>query len=360
MAKIAIVFGTRPEIIRLSRIIPVLKKYHEVFIINTKQNFEYSLSDLFLKDFNLTTVEFELTISKSSTEIKIKDILRESKIIFKQINPDCVLILGDTYSGLSAVSAFQLEIPVFHMEAGNRCFDIEVPEEKNRIIIDNHSKYLIPYTQGSRKNLLLEGFADSDIFVSGNPILEVIRYFKNEVEKSDIISSLGLDDKNYLLCTLHRAEGIDHPERLSTMLYALDEFARSFKISTVVSTHPRLRARLRTIKDKPAHLNFIEPLSFFDFIKLEQSAALVATDSGTVQEEACIFGIPAITLREVTERPETVECGSNILVGYSREKILSGLTMKLEQSKNSWIAPSEYLVEDVSQRVNNFILEKMQ
>ena len=357
MARIAVIFGTRPEIIRLARVVKALERNHEVVLINTRQNFERNLSDIFLSDLEFRKVDFSFTLSTQGKEKRIKEIQEKSEDLLRQLNPDCVLILGDTYSGLSAISAKSLGIPVYHMEAGNRCYSSELPEEFNRVIIDNNSKYLLPYTEGSRSNLIKEGFSRESIYVTGNPIYEVLCYFESKIDSSSILETFKLEDRDYLLCTMHRAEGIDVPERLSSMLSALKKFNEETNIPVLITTHPRLKSRLDQASLEPSGLNFLPPLNFFDFIKLEKNALLVATDSGTVQEEACIFGVPAVTLREVTERPETIECGSNELVGYSSERIFERLLATSRPNQRDWKVPDEYLVEDVSERVSSFIKE---
>ena len=235
------------------------------------------------------------------------------------------------------------------MEAGNRCYDDRVPEEVNRRIIDHSSDILMPYTERSRKNLLREGLPGERIYVTGNPILEVIRSYDEQIENSTILDDLRLKSGNYFLVTLHRAENVDIEERLQEFAPVFEQIQKKYDLPVIVSTHPRTRSRIESfgIVNKNAEVRFLEPFGFFDFIKLEKNATCVLSDSGTVQEECAIFKVPNVTLRDVTERPETLECGSNILSGANAERILRSVNLVLSQEA-SWFVPPEYLVENVS------------
>jgi UDP-N-acetylglucosamine 2-epimerase (non-hydrolysing) len=266
------------------------------------------------------------------------------------------LILGDTNSSLCAVVAKRRGIPVFHMEAGNRCFDDRVPEEVNRRIIDHSSDILMPYTERSRANLLREGIASERIFVTGNPINEVILHHRDDIARSRVLEELGLAARGYFLVTLHRAENVDEPARLAGFMAALEALAANYGRRVVMSTHPRTRARLAAA-DIAVRGDVLlpEPFGFFDFLKLEQNALCVLSDSGTVQEECAILAVPNVTIRDVTERPETIECGSNILSGGARDSILSCVEVALA-SACRWQAPPEYTRTDVSDTVLRIVL----
>jgi UDP-N-acetylglucosamine 2-epimerase (non-hydrolysing) len=277
------------------------------------------------------------------------EILARSEELFLEHRPDRVLILGDTNSGLGAIVARRLGIPVYHMEAGNRCYDFRVPEESNRRIIDHMSSVLMPYTNRSRDNLLREGISSEDIFVTGNPICEVMQHFAAEIAASAALTDYHVQEKLFFLVTLHRSENVDVEERLCSLLEALVQLHERYGFPVICSLHPRTRSRVKQFGvrlDRPG-LRFVEPIGFFDFVRLEQSAFCVLTDSGTVQEETCILGAPNVTLRDVTERPETIECGSNVLAGCGVETILKMVELVTRHSR-TWQPPAEYLQSGVS------------
>ena len=277
--------------------------------------------------------------------------------LFLEHRPDRLLILGDTNSGLTAVIARRLGIPVYHMEAGNRCYDDRVPEEVNRRVIDHSSSVLMPYTNRSRENLLAEGFAGNRVYVTGNPIKQVIDKFSEKIAASTALGQLGLEHGKYFLVTLHRAENVDEEGRLRSLLDGLALLHAEFGFPVVCSLHPRTRSKMDAfgIDLKRAGLTFLEPLGFFDFVRLEQSTYCLLSDSGTVQEEACIFGVPNVTLRDVTERPETIECGSNILCGAVPDDLLQAVRMVTAQL-NRWSPPEEYMAPAVAETVCRILL----
>jgi UDP-N-acetylglucosamine 2-epimerase (non-hydrolysing) len=349
--KILTVLGTRPEIIRLSLIIEKLDAACEHVLVHTGQNYDTHLNDVFFQELGIRQPdEFLGAMGHFGEQVaislsKIEQVLLEKK-------PDRFLVLGDTNSALTAIVAKRMGIPVYHMEAGNRCYDDRVPEEVNRRIIDHTSDVLMPYTERSRQNLLREGIAGERIYVTGNPILEVIRHYQARIDQSVILNTLALKAKEYFLVTLHRAENVDDESRLRQFAAALDNLQRKYKWPVIVSTHPHTRSRLESFGvsvSNPA-IQLLEPFGFFDFIALEQKAGCVLSDSGTVQEECAIFKIPNVTLRDVTERPETIECGSNILSGANPDTILKCVGTVLSQPPD-WTPPSEYLAENVSQTV---------
>lgn len=284
-------------------------------------------------------------------------ILAGSERLLSEMSPDRVLILGDTNSGLSAVAAKRLGIPVFHMEAGNRCYDDRVPEEVNRRIIDHSSDVLLPYTERSRANLLREGIAGERIFVTGNPINEVLAHYATQIDASTALTDLGLAPRGYLLATVHRAENVDVEHRLRGLWDALRRLAVEHRVPVIVSLHPRTRSQLERRGMAAANdgVRLMEPFGFFDFVHLERNALCVLTDSGTVQEECCLFQVPTVTLRDVTERPETLEVGSNMLSGAEPESILSCVKAVLSCS-GRWSPPPEYQAGDVSRVVAKLVL----
>jgi UDP-N-acetylglucosamine 2-epimerase (non-hydrolysing) len=353
--KVVTWLGTRPEIIRLSRIIPLLDRHCHHVLIHTGQNYDESLSDVFFRELGVRQPDLHLGIASSSFGAQAGAIVEKSFDYLAANRPDRLLILGDTNSGLAAIAAVRLRIPVYHMEAGNRCFDDRVPEEINRRIIDHSSAVLMPYTHRSKENLLREGIERRRIAVTGNPIHEVLQHYGPQIEASDIIERLGLEPRRFFLTTLHRAENVDEPERLQSFLSALAEVADCFDAPVIVSVHPRTKDKLaRFGLSVGAGVRLIEPLGFFDFVNLEQRARCVLSDSGTVQEECCLFGVPNVTLRDVTERAETIECGSNILSGADPRAIIDAVTLALESPP--WRAPDEYLAEHVSYTVAKIVL----
>jgi UDP-N-acetylglucosamine 2-epimerase (non-hydrolysing) len=353
------VLGTRPEIIRLSRVIPKIDALCEHVLVHTGQNFDPALSDVFFRDLGVRQPEVSLGVRADSFGEQVGQILTGVERAIRDEKPDRLLILGDTNSGLSAVIAKRLEIPVYHMEAGNRCFDDRVPEEVNRRIIDHSSDVLLPYTERSRANLLREGIASQRVIVTGNPILEVIEHYESCIDNSDVQARLGVSKGGYFLVTAHRAETVDVPQRLQQWAEALWRVSHEHGMPMVVSMHPRTKNRLESfgMTDAVAGLRVVPPLGFFDFLALERDAACVLTDSGTVQEECCILRVPNVTTRDVTERPETVECGSNVITGVDPDRISAAVRAAMRRERN-WVVPPEYLAPAVSDTVANILLSE--
>ncbi len=347
--KVMTLLGTRPEIIRLSRVIERLDAVCDHVLVHTGQNYDHTLSGVFFEQLGVRAPDHVLGVRSATFGAQIAKILAESEKVLSEHRPDRLLLLGDTNSSLSAIVAKRMGIPVFHMEAGNRCYDDRVPEEVNRRVIDHSSDILMPYTERSRANLLREGIAGERIFVIGNPIFEVIHHHEAAIGRSDVLSRLGVEARRFFLVTMHREENVDGEQRLRGLIDALGMLEREYGLAIVVSTHPRTRNRMAGfgLDAGSALLRFPEPFGLFDFIALQRSALCVLSDSGTVQEECCIFGVPNVTIRDVTERPETLECGSNILSGGDPDSICRTVRVVLEQGPN-WRVPPEYLVEDVS------------
>jgi UDP-N-acetylglucosamine 2-epimerase (non-hydrolysing) len=356
--KIATVLGTRPEIIRLSLIIQKLDGLAERHVlIHTGQNFTATLSDVFFEELGLRQPDYMLQHQQSTLGGQLSVLFAELERIFTRERPDKVLVLGDTNSALSAILAERMGIPVIHMEAGNRCFDLAVPEEKNRKVIDAISTINMPYTRYSRDNLLREGVPSHRIIVTGNPINEVLTHYEELIEKSTILEKLKLSGKPYFLVTTHRAENVDHPERLAQILKGLNLVAETFGHKVICSIHPRTKSRLEQDAQVTMHplIEFHEPFGFFDFVHLEKHAFCVLTDSGTVQEECCIFHVPTVTVRTTTERPETVDCGSNVVSGLRAEQILNAVRVMVN-FPTKWRCPDGYLDTNVSQKVVQYLL----
>ena len=353
--KVMTVFGTRPEIIRLSQIIPRLDQLSTHVLVHTGQNSDPQLSDVFFRELGVRAPDRHLGILAPDFSRQIADILVRTSDVLAEERPDRVLLLGDTNSGLCAIVAARMGIPVFHMEAGNRCFDDRVPEEINRRIIDHCSSLLMPYTHRSKENLLREGIERDRILVTGNPIYEVLKAYERSILTSGVLERLGLEEGKYFLATFHRAENVDVEDRLDNLVRGLEQVASKFGHPMIVSVHPRTRDRLSRRGLNPSGLTMLEPLGFFDFVRLERSARAVLSDSGTVQEECAIFRVPNVTIRDVTERPETIECGSNILSGSHPADILRAVEVALTMP-HAWQPPAEYVAEDVSATVVKIVL----
>ncbi len=355
--KIMTIFGTRPEIIRLSGVMKLLDGFCEQVMVHTGQNYHESLSDIFLRDLQVRTPDVHLGIRSNSFGDQIGQILSKTDDILAEHKPDKVLILGDTNSALTAIVAARRGIPVYHMEAGNRCYDDRVPEEINRRIVDHSSTVLMPYTHRSKDNLVREGIERERIFVTGNPIKEVLDDFVNEIDASEALDKFGVNVREYFLVTLHRAENVDSSARLDQILKGLAVIGEKYQKPMLVSVHPRTAEKLKQFGLEPGsdQIKLLEPLGFFDFVKLEKNALVVLSDSGTVQEECAIFGVPNVTVRDVTERPETVECGSNIISGAETDSLVRAVEMATTLTPD-WIAPAEYMAENVSRTVVKIVL----
>ena len=351
--KILTILGTRPEIIRLSRIIPKLDQASDHRILHTGQNYDATLNSIFFDQLRLRKPDCVLE-SRGTIGQQLAAIMIGVEQYITEFQPDAVLVLGDTNSGLSAIVCERMGVPVYHMEAGNRCYDLLVPEEKNRRLIDSISTINLPYTQFSRENLLREGAANNRVFVTGNPIKEVLDYYSNDIESSNILDPLNLTAGQYIIATAHRAENVDNPNRLNQIMDAFEIISQQYPI--VFSCHPKTRQRLanRKLSDR---IIVTEPMGFFDFVKLEQHSRLAISDSGTVQEEMCLFQKPTITIRATTERPETVMCGSNIISGLETQRIVD--CYQQAQTLSNWTIPEEYTRSNVSDVVVNIILGKM-
>ncbi|KGP76185.1 UDP-N-acetylglucosamine 2-epimerase [Desulfosporosinus sp. Tol-M] len=355
--KIMTILGTRPEIIRLSRIIPLLDDLCEHILVHTGQNFDWKLSEIFFNELKLRSPDYLLDCQAPTLMGQIGRILSECERVMLKEEPDRLLILGDTNSALTAMAAKRLRIPVYHMEAGNRCYDDRVPEEINRRVVDHCSDILLPYTERSRANLLREGIEGKRIYVTGNPIGEVLKHYTDRIAQSQALKAMGVTSKGYFLVTLHRAENVDDEEHLTNFIIALHRLAAEYGMPLICTLHPRTRSQLerqnRTFSG--TGIQVVEPLGLFDFVCLEQNAYCVLSDSGTVQEECCLFRTPNVTLRDVTERPETIEAGSNLIAGCEPEAISRAVKTVLSQGWD-WEPPPEYMVPNVSRKVVKIVL----
>jgi UDP-N-acetylglucosamine 2-epimerase (non-hydrolysing) len=353
--KVLTILGTRPEIIRLALIIGRLDCLVDHVVVHTGQNYDFTLDEVFFRELGVRRPDHHLGARGTFGE-QIGVILAGMERVLQEERPDRFLVLGDTNSSLAAIMAKRLAIPVYHMEAGNRCYDDRVPEEVNRRIIDHSSDVLMPYTERSRQNLLREGIAGDRVFVTGNPIYEVLTHFQPRIAESTVLDRLELSEGRYFLVTCHRAENVDVEPRLRNVAAALERLATEHDMPVIVSVHPRTAARLNAFGVLCSErVKLCEPFGLFDFIALERNAFCVLTDSGTVQEECAIFGVPNVTIRDVTERPETIECGSNILSGVGVDSICQCVRMAVSL-RGKWSPPPEYVISNVSDTVLKIVL----
>jgi len=354
--KITIIYGCRPELIRLSRIISKLDKLCTLRLVHTGQNYDPGLHGQFFKDLDIRQPDISMNVNNTSLGKQLASMLPNIEDELIQNRPDKILILGDTNSALSVLIARRLNIPVYHMEAGNRCFDMTTPEEANRHIIDALSTINLPYTSISKENLLREGHARNTVYVTGNPIGEVLKYYEPKIYKSNILKTLKITPDKYLLATFHRAENVDDEKALYNIMQALCNAHAKYKLPIIVSVHPKTKERLLKLNYQTMHdIRFCEPFGFTDFIKLEQNAKCVISDSGTVPEECAIMGIHSIVIRTSMERPELLQTGCTILAGNTADSIDTALTAVFSNTA-SWNIPIDYMVKDVSNRIIKILM----
>jgi len=379
--KVLTVVGTRPEIIRLSRVMSLLDQHTDHVIAHTGQNYDYELNEIFFKDLELRKPDYFLNVDVSSLEASVGDIIRKSGELIRKEKPDALVVLGDTNSCLSAYMAKRLHIPIFHMEAGNRCFDFNVPEEINRRVIDHISDFNLVYTEHARRHLISEGLPHRRIYLTGSPMFEVLNYYKPKIEKSQILEELSLTPqvlnpatsnqqpatnneepgtRNYFLVSTHREENVDNPGNLHKILTVLNKLCDIYSLPVVVSTHPRTRKRLEDVKDIKINpmIQFLKPFGFLDYNKLQMCAKCTLSDSGTISEESAILNFPAISLRQSMERPEAQDAGTIILTGFEPEVVLASIetAIKEHEQKIPKLVSPDYLVPDTSWRVLKLIL----
>lgn len=361
--KVMTIVGTRPEIIRLSRVMARLDEYGQHIIVHTGQNYDYELNEIFFNDLGIRKPDHFFNIDTSTLGSAVGDILKKSEEIFMIEKPNAVLVLGDTNSCLSAYMAKRMHIPIFHMEAGNRCFDFNVPEEINRRIIDHIADFNLVYTEHARRHLISEGLHHRRIYLTGSPMYEVLNYYKNKILKSMILNELNLNKKKYFVVSAHREENVDNKEHLMIILQVLDELVKKYNLPIIVSTHPRTRKRIENrflsyLSD--SKIQFLKPFGFSDYINLQTNALCTISDSGTISEESAILEFPAVTIRNTMERPEALDAGSIILTGLDKENILNSIEVTIEQYTSGNITkdniPYEYEILNTSWRVVKLII----
>ena len=353
------IVGTRPEIIRLARLIPLLDETVNHIFVHTGQNTDPKLTDIFFSDLKIRKPDYFLEVNTASLGSVLGDTLIKVEEIFIKHKPNGVAILGDTNSSIAAVLAKRMQIPVYHMEAGNRSFDENVPEETNRRMIDHAADFNLPYTEHARRNLLNEGLHPRRILLTGSPMKEILDHFKIDIEASSVLESLKIKKNEYFLVSAHRQENVDSEIRLMNLLESLTGIGETWGLPVVFSTHPRTRKQMQSLpgfKEIPNVL-FHEPFGFFDYNKLQINAKCVISDSGSISEESSILGFPAITIRDSMERPEALDSGSIIMTGLRKDEVLAGINAVISQRKSyENTMPPGYEVSDFSKRVVNFIL----
>jgi len=359
--KVMTIVGTRPEIIKLSRVIGELDKFTDHVLVHTGQNYDFELNEVFFNDLDIRKPDHFLNAVGNETAETISKIIFESDKIIEHEKPDAILLYGDTNSCLSVISAKRKQVPIFHMEAGNRCFDQRVPEEINRKIIDHLSDINMPLTEHARQYLIAEGIDPSTIIKTGSCMKEILDFYSKNIQESSVKNDLGLNDKNYFLVSAHREENVDYNQNLKSLLISLNSIAEKYDMPVIVSTHPRTRNRIDKMKDKVKSnklVKFIKPLGFFDYINLQKSSLCVISDSGTITEESSILRFPAIMIRQAHERPEGMDKGTLIMSGLEKKRILESLDITIKQYEDNIIPEivDDYNVDNVSSKVVKIIL----
>ena len=357
------ILGTRPEIIRLSRVMAMLDRFCDHIIVHTGQNWDYELNEVFFSDLNVRKPDYFLGVDVSSLGKVLGGILTETETVLREHRPDALLILGDTNSAISAIIARRMKIPVYHMEAGNRSFDRNVPEETNRKLVDHVSDFNLVYTEHARRHLLSEGIEHRRIYLTGSPMREVLEYYRSDIEKSDILQRLGLEPKGYFIVSMHREENVDSKDRLSSLIGTLNQLAQEYDFPVIVSTHPRTQNRLDNISDVilDGRVSFMKPFGFHDYNQLQKSAFCAISDSGTIAEESAILDFPAITPRDAIERPEALDTGNIIVTGLDSKTITSAIdlvtTIYNEKKKagTEAVIPVDYQIVNTAERVVKLI-----
>ena len=337
MLKVMTIVGTRPELIKMSRVIAELDQYTKHVLVHTGQNYDYELNQVFFEDLGIRKPNYFLEAVGGSTAQTIARVIEKSDLAIEQENPDAILLYGDTNSCLSVISAKRRKIPVFHMEAGNRCFDQRVPEELNRKVLDHLSDINLVLTEHARRYLIAEGIRPETIIKTGSHMQEVINYYKPKIEKSDALKRMGLTAKKYFIVSAHREENVDSPENMNNLIEALNGLANHYNYPVIVSTHPRTRKRIDSmgLHKLSQQIKFLKPFGFCDYIKLQLGALCVVSDSGTITEEASMLNLPAITIRNAHERPEGMDVGTLIMSGLTEERVLDAVRIIISQHSNS-------------------------
>jgi UDP-N-acetylglucosamine 2-epimerase len=355
LLKIVTVVGTRPEIIRLSRLIPLLDERSSHTLVHTGQNSDPKLSDVFFSDLGIRQPNHYLGVSNESPAQAMAQTLIGAETVLKDINPDAFVVLGDTNSAVAAVVARRMGIPVYHLEAGNRAFDENVPEEINRRMVDHVSTFNLPYSEPARRNLIAEGIHPRYLCLTGSPLPEILEHYSEQISQSNVLQHLGLTSGEYFVASAHRQENVDVPARLATLLTSLNELCKRHNKRVVLPVHPRTRKRLSELNmELNPLLMAIEPLGYFDYLQLQRNSLCVLSDSGTISEESAILKFAAVTIRDSMERPEMLETGGISMVGLEPDNILRAVDFQLEVGPSTEV-PAEYKITNFSRRVLMFI-----
>ena len=355
--KVMVVVGTRPEIIRLSEVIKAIDKYFELVLVHTGQNYDYTLNQVFFEQFGLKEPDYYLSSPGKHLGETVGNIISKSYEVIQEVKPDALLVLGDTNSCLAAYSAKRLKVPIFHMEAGNRCFDFNVPEEINRRVVDHVSDVNLAYTENARRYLINEGIKNDFLYVTGSPMAEVLNKNMESIEKSDILEKLGLKEKEYFVVSAHREENIDIDKNFDELVNSLNKVAEKYKKRIIFSTHPRTAKRIKekNVKFNPLIEN-MEPMGFFEYVKLQKNAYCVLSDSGTIPEESAVLNFPGISMRNSTERPEALDAGSIVLGSVRERDLLNAIELAVNSHVEGRVNPvKDYRDENVSLKVVNII-----
>ena len=360
MKKIMTIIGTRPEIIKLSRVISKFDKYTNHILVHTGQNYDYELNEVFFEELEIRKPDYFLNAATSNVANTIGNIISKSDEIMEKEKPEAILLYGDTNSCLSVISAKRRKIPIFHFEAGNRCFDQRVPEELNRKIVDHLSDINMPLTEHARRYLLDEGLKPETVIKTGSPMKEILDYFMPKIKKSTVLGSLKLKPKEYFVVSAHREENIDSEENFMNLLDSLVEIVKVFNKRIIVSTHPRTMKKL--VKQNKINLNkkieFMKPLGLYDYVKLQMNSYCVISDSGTITEESSILNFPAITIRQAHERPEGMDVGTLIMSGLKKNNVIEAIKVVISQNskgKRKFKNAPDYDVDNFSRKVTNIV-----
>ena len=361
MLRVMTIVGTRPEIIKLSRVMAELDRYTEHVIVHTGQNFDYELNGIFFKELRIRKPDHFLEAAGGNAAETIANVIRKSDALMEEVKPDAVLLYGDTNSCMSVIAAKRRKIPIFHMEAGNRCFDQRVPEEINRKIVDHLSDINMPLSEHARRYLLAEGVRPETVIKTGSPMTEVLLYHREEIERNDVLDKEGLKKGEYFIVSTHREENVDSEKNFSGLLASLDAIAKKYCKKVIVSTHPRTRKKLESIgfANSNPMIEFMKPFGFMEYVKLQQNAFCVISDSGTITEESSILHFPAITIRPAHERPEGMDEGTLVMSGLDAERVLDAIDLVTSQYKENRevIRPiPDYAADNVSKKVVRIIL----
>ncbi|NBW98579.1 UDP-N-acetylglucosamine 2-epimerase (non-hydrolyzing) [bacterium] len=356
--KVLTVVGTRPELIRLSRVLAKLETHTEHFLVHTGQNFDYELNQIFFDELAIKKPDYFLSAARDSVAETIGNVIISTDKVLSAIQPDALLVLGDTNSCLSVIPAKRRKIPVFHMEAGNRCFDQRVPEEVNRRLVDHTSDINLTYSDIAREHLLREGLSPDRIIKTGSPMFEVLSFYRSQIDRSTALQTLGLTPHNFFVVSAHREENIESESQFKKLIYLLNDLAETFNLPIIVSTHPRTRKKIDQQRlELHSNIQLLKPLGFFDYVKLQMSAKIVLSDSGTITEESSILGFPALNLRECHERPEGMDHAAVMMVGLDHLLVQQAIEVALEQHNRGvrHLVP-DYQVSDVSEKIVRVIL----